>query len=147
MKAAARNKQFLGVRQFSFVSPSGTMHFINHPRYGRVYPVVSINPDDIYFRTARYSCIVPTILNSTILYSLFVQPIFVPAITAVICNPLFVLPSLFMNYALFQKYYSFFMTRSFITNMFLKPNGKQVIVETLDGESKVINNKDFFKAD
>jgi hypothetical protein len=31
--------------------------------------------------------------------------------------------------------------------MYLKPNGKQVIVETLDGESKVINNKDFFKAE
>jgi len=137
----------LGSRHFSIVSPSGTMTFIDHPRYGRVYPVVSINPDDYYFRTARASCIVPSILNTTILYSLFVQPIFVPAITAVICNPLFVLPSLFANYALIQRYASFFQTRSFITNMFLKPNGKQVIVETLDGESRVINNKDFFKAD
>jgi hypothetical protein len=31
--------------------------------------------------------------------------------------------------------------------MYLKPNGKQVIVETLDGESKVINNMDIFKAE
>lgn len=31
--------------------------------------------------------------------------------------------------------------------MFLKPNGKQVIVETLDGESKIVNNKDFFNAE
>lgn len=88
-----------------------------------------------------------TLLNSTIIYSLFVYPIFVPAITSVICNPLFVLPSLFMNYALFQRYYVYFFNRSFITNMFLKPNGKQVIVETLDGESRVVNNKDFFQAE
>lgn len=31
--------------------------------------------------------------------------------------------------------------------MYLKPNGKQIIVETLDGESKVINNMDIFKAE
>ena len=31
--------------------------------------------------------------------------------------------------------------------MFLKSNGKQVIVETLDGESRTVNNKDFFKAE
>lgn len=29
-------------------------------------------------------------------------------------------------------------------NLFLKPNGKQVIVETRDGESKIVNNMDFF---
>ena len=31
--------------------------------------------------------------------------------------------------------------------MYLKPNGRQIIVETLDGESKVINNTDIFKAE
>lgn len=31
--------------------------------------------------------------------------------------------------------------------MYLKPNGKQIIVETLDGESKVINNMDIYKAE
>ena len=31
--------------------------------------------------------------------------------------------------------------------MYLKPNGKQVIVETLDGESKTINSMDIFKAE
>jgi hypothetical protein len=36
---------------------------------------------------------------------------------------------------------------SYIVNMFLKPNGKQVIVETLDEESRVINNMDFYQAD
>jgi len=28
--------------------------------------------------------------------------------------------------------------------MFLKPNGKQVIIETCDNETKVVNNKDIF---
>jgi len=88
-----------------------------------------------------------TLLNTSIIYSLFVSPIFVPAITSVICNPLFVLPSFFLNYALFSRYYVYFFNRSFITNMFLKENGKQVIVETLDGESRTVNNKDFFKAE
>jgi hypothetical protein len=31
--------------------------------------------------------------------------------------------------------------------MFLKENGKQVIVETMDGESRIVNNKDFYKAE
>jgi len=88
-----------------------------------------------------------SVLNSTIIYSLFVSPIFVPAITAVICNPLFILPSFFINYALLNRYYVYFFSTSYITNMFLKENGKQVIVETLDGESKTVNNKDFFNAE
>lgn len=106
-----------------------------------------MNDKQLYFGTAKASCFFSTALNSTILYSLFVHPIFIPAITSVICYPLFVLPSLALNYALFQRYYVYFQNGSYITNMFLKPNGKQVIVETLDGESKVINNKDFYKAE
>jgi hypothetical protein len=134
-------------RAFSIVAPQAKLHFIDHPRYGSVYPIVCMNDKQLFFKSAKASCFLSTALNSTIIYSLFVQPIFVPAITSVICNPLFVLPSLFLNYALFQRYYVYFFNRSFITSMYLKPNGKQVIVETLDGESKVINNKDFFKAD
>jgi len=106
-----------------------------------------MNDQQIFFQLAKSACLGSSLLNSTIIYSLFVSPVFVPAITAVVCNPLFFLPSLFMNYALFQRYYVYFYNQSFIKNMFLKPSGKQVIVETLDGESKVVNNKDFFKAD
>lgn len=106
-----------------------------------------MNEKQIFFNAAKAACMGSTVLNTSIIYSLFVTPIFVPAITAVICNPLFVLPSFFMNYALFARYYVYFFNRSFITNMFLKENGKQVIVETLDGESRVVNNKDFFKAE
>ncbi len=156
MQKAAVAKNVLGksqslisqsVKSFSIVAPQATLHFIDHPRYGKVYPVVCMNDKQIYFKLAKGASIFSSVLNSTIIYSLFVSPIFVPAITAVICNPLFVLPSFFLNYALMQRYYAYFFNRSFITNMFLKPNGKQVIVETLDGESKVVNNKDFFKAE
>jgi hypothetical protein len=134
-------------RAFSIVAPQAKLHFIEHPRYGRVYPVVCMNEKQIYFNAAKAACMGSTLLNSSIIYSLFVTPIFIPAITTVICNPLFVLPSMFLNYALFSRYYVYFFSRSFITNMYLKENGKQVIVETLDGESKTVNNKDFFKAE
>ena len=133
-------------RAFSIVAPQAKLHFLEHPRYGSVYPIVCINDKQLNFAAGKASCFLSATLNSSIIYSLFVQPIFVPIITSVICNPLFVLPSLFLNYALFQRYYVYFFNRDFITNMYLKPNGKQVIVETLDGESRVINNKDFFKA-
>jgi hypothetical protein len=129
------------------VAPQAKLNFIEHPRYGKVYPIVCMNDKQLYFNTAKAACLGSSVLNTTIMYSLFVHPIFVPVITSVICNPLFILPSLFMNYALFQRYYAYFHNRSFITNMFLKPNGKQVVVETLDGESKIVNNKDFFKAE
>ena len=135
------------LRAFSIMAPQAKLHFIDHPRYGRVYPVVCMNDKEIYFKVAKGSCLASSLLNSTILYSLFVYPIFVPAITSVICNPLFFLPSLFANYALFQRYYVYFFDRSFVTSLYLKPNGKQVIVETRDGESRTVNNKDFFKAD
>lgn len=48
---------------------------------------------------------------------------------------------------MWAKYYIYFYNRSFLVNMYLKPNGRQIIVETLDGESKVINNTDIFKAE
>ena len=134
-------------RSFSIVAPQAKLHFIDHPRYGKVYPVVCMNDKQLYFKSAKATCFASSLLNSTIIYSLFVHPIFVPVITSVICNPLFILPSMALNYALFQRYYVYFFDRSFVTNMYLKPNGKQVIVETLDGESKTVNNKDFYKAD
>jgi hypothetical protein len=88
-------------RAFSIVAPEAKLHFINHPRYGSVYPVVCMNDKQLYFRGAKLACLGSTLLNTSIIYSLFIQPIFVPAITSVICNPIFVLPSLFVNYALY----------------------------------------------
>jgi hypothetical protein len=106
-----------------------------------------MNDKQIFFNAAKAACMGSTLLNSSIIYSLFVSPIFVPAITSVICNPLFALPSFLVSYALFSRYYVYFFSRSFITSLLLKENGKQVIVETLDGESRTVNNKDFFKAE
>ena len=108
------------------------MHFIDHPRYGKVYPVVCYNDKQIYFGASKFACMFSTLVNSSIVYSLFVWPIYVPMVNAVVCNPLFFLPSLFANYALLQRYYIYFFNRSYVTNIFLKPNGKQIIVETLD---------------
>jgi hypothetical protein len=112
------------LRSFSIVAPQANLHFIDHPRYGKVYPVVCMNEKQIFFNLAKSACMGSTILNSSIIYSLFVSPIFVPAITSVICNPLFILPSFFTSFALFSRYYVYFFNRSFITNMFLKENGK-----------------------
>ncbi len=91
------------------------------------------------------SCLGHSVFNMSIAYSLFVYPIYVPAISMVVCNPLFFIPSLYFNYALFVRYHAFFFSRSYVVNMFLKPNGKQIIVETLEGVSKIINTKDIFK--
>lgn len=91
------------------------------------------------------ACIGSSLLNTSIIYTLFVQPIYAPAVAAVVCNPLFFLPSLVVNYMLFARYYPYFYhPRSHVINLYLKPNGKQVIVETRDGESKTVNNMDFF---
>lgn len=51
-----------------------------------------------------------------------------------------------LNYALFLRYKNYFNARSYLVNLFLKPNGRQVIMETLDGESKVVNIPDIFNA-
>lgn len=94
---------------------------------------------------ARGSCIGSSTLNFSLLYSLFVEPLFNPLISSVLVNPLFIIPSLAINYILFARYYPFFyFGRSHVINMYLKPNGKQIIVETRDGESKVVNNMDIF---
>eukprot|EP00351_Strombidinopsis_sp_SopsisLIS2011_P002813 CAMPEP_0116873714 /NCGR_PEP_ID=MMETSP0463-20121206/4995_1 /TAXON_ID=181622 /ORGANISM="Strombidinopsis sp, Strain SopsisLIS2011" /LENGTH=221 /DNA_ID=CAMNT_0004516273 /DNA_START=179 /DNA_END=844 /DNA_ORIENTATION=- len=86
-----------------------------------------------------------TVLNSVILYSALVQPLFVPTISAIVANPLFLLPSLALNYYLYNKNFVYFYgARSQLQNMFLKQNGKQVIIETCDDETKVVNNADIF---
>jgi hypothetical protein len=133
-------------RAFSIVAPQAKLHFIEHPRYGKVYPIVCMNDKEIYFNLAKAACVASSVLNTSILYSLFIQPVFVPAVTAVICHPLFIFPSLFLNYALMKRYYVYFYNRSYVTSLYLKSHGKQVIVETLDGESRTVNNKDIFNA-
>mmetsp|Transcript_1454 Transcript_1454/g.1753 ORF Transcript_1454/g.1753 Transcript_1454/m.1753 type:complete len:212 (-) Transcript_1454:389-1024(-) len=126
-------------------TPLQKLHFVDHPRYGKVYPVVCVNYKPREFSSAVYSTFSLTGLNGLVLYSALVQPIFVPTISAFVANPLFLIPSLALNYALYNRYFVYFYgSRSFVQNIFLKPNGKQVVIETCDDETKVVNNKDIF---
>ena len=75
------------------------------------------------------------------------MPFYKASFAAIFANPLFLLPSLALNYFLYQRYYIFFYgDRAQVVNMFLKPNGKQVIVETRDGESKVVIISDIYES-
>jgi hypothetical protein len=88
-----------------------------------------------------------TVLNGAILYSTFVMPIFTATFSAIFANPIFLIPSLTFNYLIYKRSYIYFYgDRAEVVNMFLKQNGKQVIIETLDGESKIINNTDIYGA-
>ena len=74
------------------------------------------------------------------------MPIYTAEFSAIVANPLFLIPSLAMNYYLYKSSYSlFYMDRSIITNIFLKSNGKQIIAETRAGKSKVINIMDIYQ--
>lgn len=93
------------------------------------------------------STVMLTAVNTSILYSTFINQIFTAAFSAIFANPIFLLPSLAGNYILWRRSAIYFYgDRAEVVNMFLKPNGKQVIVETRDGESKVINNTDIYEA-
>ena len=88
-----------------------------------------------------------TIFNSSIIYSTFILPIYTAAFSALFANPIFLIPSLTANFLLWKKTsIYFFGERSEVINMFLKHNGKQIIVETKDGESKTINTVDIYEA-
>jgi len=134
-------------RSFSIATPIQRLHFIDHPRYGKVYPVVTLNQDTHYRKTAMSSTVMLTLVNTSILYSTFINQIFTAAFSAIFANPIFLLPSLAGNYILWRRSAIYFYgDRAEVVNMFLKPNGKQVVVETRDGESKVINNTDIYEA-
>ena len=120
-------------------------HFI-HPRYGKVYPVITINRSNEYPNLARFSTATLSIVNFSILYSALIMPIYTAEVSAFVANPLFLIPSIAMNYFLYKRNYSlFYLDRSMITNMYLMSNGKQIICETRDGESKIINNMDIYQ--
>lgn len=56
------------------------------------------------------------------------------------------MPSLALNFYLYQKYYIFFYGASTqVINLFLKPNGKQIIVETNDKETREVNITDIYE--
>ena len=80
------------------------------------------------------------------LYGTFVQPIFTAAAAGVLCNPLFLGPSCFASYVLHMKYYVLFKgAQAHVQNIYLKPSGKEVIMETRDGETLKVSNEKFFE--
>ena len=83
-------------RSFSIATPIQRLHFIDHPRYGKVYPVVTLNQDTHYRKTAMSSTVMLTLVNTSILYSTFINQIFTAAFSAIFANPIFLLPSLGM---------------------------------------------------
>lgn len=84
-------------------------------------------------------------MNTAILYSTFIMPIFSAAASALFANPFFILPSLITNYVVFKRSGVYFYgDRAEVVNLFLKQNGKQVIIETRDGDSRTVNNTDIY---
>jgi hypothetical protein len=66
---------------------------------------------------------------------------------SVLCHPLILVPSLITNYIMYNKYRMLFQgDRARVMNMFLKPSGKEVIIETQDGNSKVVDTLSIFGA-
>jgi hypothetical protein len=129
----------------AMITPRSKLHFVNHPRYGKVYPIISFDFSRNYFALPVTSYLGLGLVNTVVLYGTFISQIFTPMAHSFLCNPLFIVPSLYINYALFDKYYAYFFGgRSHIQNMFLKPSGKEVIVETRDGETKEIKNSMFY---
>ena len=125
--------------------PLQKLKFIKHPRYGCVYPVVSIDRRQEYPNVARLSTSLLSIFNGLVVYSTFYMPIFTAEFSAIVAHPLVMLPSLALNWVLYQRYYSlFYLDRSLLTSLFLKPCGTKFIVETRNGESKEVRIDDVF---
>jgi hypothetical protein len=126
-------------------TPLQKLHFVQHPRYGRVYPVVTLNTERSYPKTAMLTTVTMTVLNTSILYSTFIMPIYSAAASALFANPFFLLPCLGANYLIWRRSHVYFYgDRSEVVNIFLKPNGKQIMLETRDGESRLVNNTDIY---
>jgi len=73
------------------------------------------------------------------------MPLYTAAASALFANPFFLVPSLAANYVIWKRSNVYFYgDRAEIVNIFLKPNGKQCILETRDGESNLVNNTDIY---
>ena len=94
---------------------------------------------------ARVGTSMLSFINATTLYSAFAMPVWSTMVMSVLCHPLCLLPSLCANYIIYNKYKVLFAgDRARVINMYLMPNGKQMIVETLDGKSKVVDTLNIF---
>lgn len=74
------------------------------------------------------------------------MPIFAAEFAAVVMHPCVFIPSLITNYVLYKRYYSlFYMDRSMVTSIFLRPCGTKFVAEMRNGESKDITITDVFQ--
>ena len=87
-------------RNFAIVTPPSKMHFIDHPRHGKVYPVACYDFSKQYYTLPIASFCGLTAVNSIVLYGTFVQQIFTPLAAGFLCNPVFLVPSLWINYTM-----------------------------------------------
>ena len=127
------------------MTPRSKLHFIDHPRYGKVYPLITHDFSKNYFKLPVAAFMGHGLINTIVLYSTMINKIFTPVLSGFVSNPLFIIPSLYLNYALFDSYYAYvFGARSHVQNVYLKPSGKEVIIETRDGMSHNIMNEIFF---
>jgi hypothetical protein len=111
-----------------------------------VYPFVAISNKGEWPNLARTTTGMLSLINATTLYSAFAMPVWSTAVMSVLCHPLVLLPSLATNFIIYNKYKVLFQgDRARVMNMFLKPNGKEVIVETQDGNSKVIDTLSIYQ--
>ena len=84
--------------------------------------------------------------NAAAIYSLFAEPVLQGTMLGFLCNPLALIPSLLFNYFLLSEYnIMFYAKRDMAINMWLLPQGKQVIVETYNGQTRKIHIKDIYK--
>ena len=125
--------------------PLQKLKFVDHPRYGKVYPFVSIDRRNEWANTARFSTVALTLCNGLVLYSTFYVPIFTAEFSAIVAHPFILFPSLALNTYLYKAYNAlFYQDRSLVTSLFLKPCGRKFICETRDGSSDEVTINDVF---
>ena len=144
--AAASMLTSFPTRSYNKMSiPLQKLKFVKHPRYGQVFPVVSVDKRNEYPNLARTSTSVLSFFNGLVLYSTFYVPIFTAEFSSIVAHPLVILPSLFLNFYMYKRFYSlFYMDRSIVTSIFLKPCGRKFIVETRDGDTCEVTISDVF---
>ena len=122
------------------------IRFINHPRWGKVYPIITKDTSTDYIKYGRASTVGLTSANMVILHSTVIRATLEANLAAFVCHPFFLIPSLLLNYCMMQYNYSYFKaSKNILTNMFLKPNGKEIIYECRDGSHKTIPSSDIYE--
>jgi hypothetical protein len=130
--------------------PSKKLCFTKHPKHGRVYPVYLACEEKKTFD--KYSFFIPVLVG----FSLFNTIIGLTAFNFISNNPIYgitdgnfvyIALSFGINYYLIGKYLAKsneYRTR--IKNMFLLPNGKEVILETFSEETFKLNIFDIYES-